>query len=380
MSRVEESTYAASAFHSGFSSGRESGTLMIDGAAATFRWTDGSVRIPLARLSMRRGGAGDRLVFFESPDFPEWSIYTPDRTVLRDPRLLAHPATAAGIAAIAATRRRGWAIALALVAGAALLLFGLAQLRGPLVAAVARKVPVGAEQKIGDLAIGQILLGASEITDPAITGPLGALLQRLESAAAEPPPYPFRLHLIDDPEVNAFALPGGHLAVHRGLLLEAESGEEIAGVLAHEMAHVTEQHSLRQIISTVGLFALVQALFGDLSGLVAVVAESGARLAALGFSRDAERDADRVGVETLRRASIDPQGMLVFFRKLRDIEQSRGAAGQLSEELAFLSTHPATSERIETLEAMTREQEAGETRPVDLDIGKLHELLQQRRR
>ncbi|HVT44606.1 MAG TPA: M48 family metallopeptidase [Thermoanaerobaculia bacterium] len=370
-------TYSASAFHDSLPSGKESGRLTIDESTIRFESAGGSITIPLTDLSIRRGGAGDRLVFFESQAFPGWSIYTHERLVLRDPHLRAHPATAASLASVSAAKRRSLAITAAMLAAVALTLLALAQLRAPLVAAVARRVPPPVEQKIGNAAWWQIRLGSSEIGDEEILRPLRSLVERLESGLPEAAPYRFELHVLDDPSVNAFALPGGQLAINRGLLMEAENGEEIAGVLAHEMAHVTEQHSLRQIVGTIGLFALVQALFGDTSGLVAVVADGGARLATLGFSRDAEREADRVGVETLRRADIDPSGMIAFFRKLRSIEEG-GVAGEVSGKLAFLSTHPATSERIAQLEQMILASGRSSMRPVELDMESLQRALRDR--
>ena len=327
---------------------------------------------------MRLGGSADRLIFFESAEWPDGSIYTADRRVLQEENLRTNPTTAAAVARIGTERLRGRAVAAGLVAALLLLIGSLFWFRAPLVGAVARRIPVSIEKKLGDLAMQQIMLGAGEIDDPRVVDPLRRLLETLTNASADASKYEFELHVINDPVVNAFALPGGRLALHRGLLLEASSGEEIAGVLAHEMAHVTEQHSLRQMISTVGLFALVQAFFGDASGLLAAAADGGAQLAALGFSRDAERDADRVGLELLRRARLDPDGMLTFFQKLHAIEQSRGVAGKAAEELALLSTHPATAERIERLRVMTAESPVRDPRVVDIDIEALHAALRQK--
>ncbi|MFW6236744.1 MAG: M48 family metalloprotease, partial [Desulfovibrionales bacterium] len=88
--------------------------------------------------------------------------------------------------------------------------------------------------------------------------------------------YDFRVYLARNPEINAFALPGGIIVLNSGLILSATGPDQVAGVLAHEAAHVTLRHGLRQIIGTVGLFALVQALFGDATGLMAVLIDNSA--------------------------------------------------------------------------------------------------------
>lgn len=367
--------YAAIAIHPSLPDGREAGTLEITASEARFTHAGGTIVLPLIDVAMRLGGSGDRLVFLESAGWPEGAIYTTDQGILRDENLLANPATASAVTRIGSETWRGRAAVSGIVAAVVLLIASLFWFRAPLAAAVARRIPLSIEKKLGDLAMKQVLLGAGEIDDRAVVEPLERVVNTLAASHPGASAYEFRVHVIDDPTVNAFALPGGRLSIHRGLLLEASTAEEISGVLAHEMAHVTEQHSLRQMISTVGLFALVQAFFGDASGLLAAAAEGGAQLAALGFSRDAEREADRVGLEMLRRARLDPGGMLTFFQTLHAIEQSRGVAGKAAEKLAFLSTHPATAERIETLRGMTEDSPVFDPRPVNIDMVALHAAL-----
>ena len=171
-----------------------------------------------------------------------------------------------------------------------------------------------------------------------------------------------------DPVLNAFAVPGGKVVLHSGLILAAESPEEIAGVLAHEIAHVTRQHSMRQLVSTLGLYLLAQAFLGDMQGLMAVLLDNGSYLLTLKFSRDHESDADEVGLGYMRAAGIDPQGMVEMFRKLQaaheemneemsgEIEEATGA-----EDLSmpdFLSTHPDTGERIEAMQKLLEQSES----------------------
>ena len=149
--------------------------------------------------------------------------------------------------------------------------------------------------------------------------------------------------MLPDPAVNAWAAPGGYLAIQSGLIDQARGPEEVAAVLAHEMAHVLERHSLEGIIQRLGLAILLSAVFGDAGG---IVVEAGQALANLSYSRDAEREADRVGIALMHAAGLDATGMAGFFQRLE-------AAGQDGPP-ALLSTHPAPADRVETARALAR--------------------------
>lgn len=337
---------------------RVAGALRVTPAGVQFTAGDVAAMLPMEGLQIRVGGAADRLIFFEHPSLVGQSVYTSDASVLEEPALAVHHAQLGSIRR-GARRRVGAAFAVICVLLAVVL--GLWASRGLLVAAVARRVPPSVERKIGDLAMRQIVLTATVESNPAVTEPMQQILRAVSTGVATTP-YDFRLLVIQDESVNAFALPGGQLAIHTGLIAKARNGDEVAGVLAHEIAHVTEQHSLRQIISSVGLFALIQALFGDVSGVIAVAADAGANLLTLRFSRDAERDADAEGVAILDRAGLTPRGMITFFTTLKSEE---GVAGSIP---AFLSTHPATEERAAELRKTVAAANASKLRSVPIDI------------
>jgi beta-barrel assembly-enhancing protease len=161
---------------------------------------------------------------------------------------------------------------------------------------------------------------------------------------------------VEDATLNAFAMPGGNVVLHSGLLMAAGSPEEIAGVLAHEIAHVTQRHSIRGILSSAGMFLLVQTLLGDVTGVVAVLADNSAFLMNRSFSRDFEREADAHGWDYLLAANIRPAGMIELFErlereeerqreKMRDVIPVDAGGGALQ----AMSTHPSTQERMDTL-------------------------------
>jgi beta-barrel assembly-enhancing protease len=158
--------------------------------------------------------------------------------------------------------------------------------------------------------------------------------------------HEFQFAIVDDPSVNAFALPGGFVTVNLGLLEKAETGEEIAGVLAHELAHVTLRHGTRRVLRQLGTFMLVNLVFGgtDIHLTAAVLTE----VANTAYGRDEESDADRAGIATLRTAGVDPLGMPRFFERI--------AKDPINLALpTLLSTHPDPGDRAE----ITRQLAAG---------------------
>ncbi len=157
----------------------------------------------------------------------------------------------------------------------------------------------------------------------------GALTPHIQSA------FDFQFVVADDDAINAFALPGGFVTVNMGLLRAAGSGEEVAGVIAHELAHVTERHGTKRILRGLGSMALMSVAFGgtDIEAPTALVAG----LVNTSYDRDQEAEADQVGLALLERAEVDPRGMARFFERVQN------EAGAAIPEL--LSTHPDPGNR-----------------------------------
>lgn len=153
--------------------------------------------------------------------------------------------------------------------------------------------------------------------------------------------YPFEFHVVRDKAINAFALPGGIIVVNSGLIAATRRPEELAGVLAHEIQHVEQRHSLRAAFKQLGLRGLWALITGDVGS--SVLGQAALQLTSLRFSRNDETSADAKGLDALVARQIDPQGMLDFFRTM---EQTQG-----SQPPAFLSTHPADRDRQAALQA-----------------------------
>lgn len=182
------------------------------------------------------------------------------------------------------------------------------------------------------------------VEDPIILGYAHELLERLAPAArADREGIPFRIFVLDNPEmINAFAAPGGYLYLTTGLLLSAENEAEVAGVLAHELGHVTARHIERRLVTQLGISAVQQMVLGRNPGALGEIA---GQLAATGmiltYSRQDELEADRYGLRYAAEGGYDPRGLLAFFETIQE-EQGDGPGVP-----AFLSTHPAPAQRIE---------------------------------
>lgn len=208
-----------------------------------------------------------------------------------------------------------------------------------------------------DIQLGKEAAGEIEKQYQVIDSPqLNAYLQRIGSklaATGEAGGYPYTFKLVNDKSINAFALPGGPAFVHTGLLSAAENEAQVAGVLAHEIAHVALRHGTNQVSKAQLLqipAVLAVAAAGQKGGMLGSLAQLGVGLGAgsvlLKFSRNAERDADLLGARIMARAGYNPIEMARFFEKLEAQGGSRGPQ--------FLSDHPNPGNRVKSVEAEVR--------------------------
>ena len=208
-----------------------------------------------------------------------------------------------------------------------------------------------AERRIGESIIREIRFrDAAYLDDAEIEDYIDRLGQRLVTASAAPY-QEFDFFVIRDATLNAFALPGGFIGVHSGLILAAESESELASVLGHEIAHVTQRH-IAQLVgkqsqsSMVMLASLLVAVLAarsnsQISEAAIAAGQAGAIQSQLGYTRDFEREADRLGLQTLEGAGYDVRGMPSFFERLQ-----RASRFYENNAPSYLRTHPLTGERI----------------------------------
>ena len=213
------------------------------------------------------------------------------------------------------------------------------------------------ERKIGDGILREIRQREpSYLDDPEIAEYLNQLGSRLV-AVVPGARLDFEFFAMRDGSINAFALPGGYIGVHTGLLTAADSESEVASVLSHEIAHVTQRHIARMLgtqqqMALPGLIALAAALLlgrsrPDLAQGAIMAAQGAAVQAQLSYSRDFEREADRVGFQTLNAAGFDVRAMPAFFEKMLRTTRVMDDGSVPG----YLRSHPVTTERIADTQA-----------------------------
>jgi predicted Zn-dependent protease len=157
---------------------------------------------------------------------------------------------------------------------------------------------------------------------------------------------PWNFHIVRDNQINAFAIPGGHVYIYTGLINNADNASELAGVMAHEISHVVARHSTEQISRQYGISILAGLVLGQNPN---VLAELAAQIVAGGalarFSRSAEQEADRLGLGFMNNAGYNPRGMVTMFQELLEHQRRQPSAVE-----RFFSTHPLTQDRIRDVE------------------------------
>ena len=215
------------------------------------------------------------------------------------------------------------------------------------------------QQEYGEMMLSQLRHYGYILEDPLIDGWLRTLGNRL-GASSDQPRQDFTFFMMKDRQVNAFATVGGYIGANAGLVLTAESEDEVAAVLAHEIAHVTQSHVLRSVeraqkdsipilLAMLGAIAIAQSSGGNSSDDAAMAAMASAQgLMAqrqIDYTRSNESEADRLGIRTLARSGYDPEAMANMFQRLQALSRSN-QGGERERTPDYLKTHPVTTTRI----------------------------------
>ncbi|MEQ1560170.1 MAG: M48 family metallopeptidase [Methyloglobulus sp.] len=202
---------------------------------------------------------------------------------------------------------------------------------------VAGQVSLATENKIGQSVLTSLKSQSTLIDKGIAVDAVKKIGDRLTKNSA----YKYQWHLSNDPAINAFALPGGIVIVNKGLLEKADSPNEVAGVLAHEIQHVEQRHALKNMIISSGIAAGVLLVLGDANAVMMILAH---QVSAQYFSRQAESDADMKGIALLQKSKIDTQGMVTFFKKMQEAFKGKANGPE------WMSSHPDTANRIQAIE------------------------------
>lgn len=223
----------------------------------------------------------------------------------------------------------------------ALLLFFLSV---PLLSGVLGQfVPQRVQDPIGKQVVEAARGKASYCTGTEGLQALDTLVDRLAATADHD--APFRVYVVDDEVLNAFAAPGGHVVIYREIITQAHDPQELAGVLAHEMAHELAGHPASGLVATLGygIFSLLTPGGGEIGSEIA------ASVVASKFSRDDELEADRLGIALLNAAGLDSRGLARFF------DTMTAAGREVPGALEFLSSHPTGDHRQAQVASLQRE-------------------------
>ncbi len=224
------------------------------------------------------------------------------------------------------------------------------------------------QAEYGSMMLSQLRHYDLVLEDPLIEDWLQSVGHRL-AAASDKPQQSFTFFMLRDRQFNAFATLGGYVGTNAGLVLSAESEDEVAGVLSHEVAHVTQSHTLRAVerarkdsvpilLAMLGAIAVAQSQGGNSSDNASMAALYSAQALIqqrqLDYSRDNESEADRLGIQTLARAGYDVDAMASMFTRMQSISRvNRG--GERERAPDYLSTHPVTITRISEAKARAEE-------------------------
>ena len=300
--------------------------------------------IAFTAMSVEAGGLDhDQLVV-------SWGVGASVRTLyLKDPALIIAFRRAAPSALMAHLERAAeqvrrarhshrvlWGSAVGVVVGLGLMVWFGSDL---IVEWAVARIPVQWEQKLGETVYQDFLSKETVLKDGPAVSAVQEMTQRM-TAKIPNNPYTFQVSVVQSPMVNAFALPGGYVVVFTGLMKKAESGEEVAGVLSHELNHVLQRHGMERLVKMMGLAAVVSILVGDQQGLIGLARQLGLELATLKFGREQETEADVTGIRLLSDARIAPDGMIRFFERLSEKDKER---------VELFSTHPMSAARAERL-------------------------------
>ena len=222
------------------------------------------------------------------------------------------------------------------------------------------KIPIEWEVTVGQSILK--MLPVAQKPDPEVLKVLQDTVDFLKQSLPGNP-YELKVYVLPVEQVNALALPGGPIVIFEGLIDKAESPEELAGVLAHEIQHILLRHSTRGILRNLAKSMLVTLFLGDVNSVMEGIVQLAGQLETLGLSREMEAEADQKGMELILAANIDPHGMIRIFKKLmqEDFSQKKLPKGKpVSEEndiSSYFSTHPSSQNRLARLEKQMRSHE-----------------------
>jgi predicted Zn-dependent protease len=199
-----------------------------------------------------------------------------------------------------------------------------------------KKATAKTEEKLGKLFWEVFEKNEKENKDPFVSRSIDSIISRI-CDANEIERNSLKIHILINDDVNAFALPDGHLVIHTGLILSSENAEGLCGVIAHEIAHIERKHVMKKLIKEIGLSVLISMTTGG--GGTEAAKDAVRILSSSAFDRTLEKEADITAVDYLIKAKVDPEDFANFLYMIAETEENPGRF------LTWMSTHPDSKER-----------------------------------
>lgn len=334
------------------------GTLECNAFGLTITTDTGqSINLPYARLQIQCDAASPRQVCFIHPDFPETAVVTEDVLILMEPGIQERTALKRQIRDVRIQLPKDnpghpgrfdslkltlkWCAVLGVLA--VMVILGIQMLLSAAMGLVTPQM----ESRLGEAALNDFLSKYEEVEPERGKWAIDIASRLIDSIPHNK--YEFQITFISTNDPNALAFPGGHVVITTGLLdMVGEDADRLAGVIAHEAAHVINRHSLRQMVNNAGPALAIQLLLGGDSGIAGILTSGSIYLSRLQYSRQMELEADRKALEYLRQSEFNPDGLRGFLIQLKAVSARYKSPPEL------LSTHPATDNRIEKLDQLLR--------------------------
>ena len=350
-------------FHSELPNKRASATFDIDYDRETITATANGGReftLNLDEVRLELAGATGKMLFIRS---------TKDETIFfsEDPALLkaiGETSLRSDVEKVVAERNKsnqqGWMLWGGLFVGVVVVAIGLFASVQAISGRLVGFIPIEVDVKLGEFVGDTMDKEGPEVTEDVIVQPVQQMVDKLTANIEEE--WNFDVHVIDADIQNAYALPGGYIVVYTGLIEDTARPEQLAGVLAHEISHVTQRHGMSRILEAAGVAIMIDLVLGNVEGIIAFGAEIFSASAVNAYSRDAETDADVEGLKLMVDAGMDPSGMVEFFQIMEQEED------ELTEMIPlWMRSHPEHEERIVVLQAQIGALPMKDYPPLDLD-------------
>ncbi len=357
--RVEPTQYSGYAAHAEAAPEPIPGKITVGLDWLTFEAEGIRVSIRLEHLEISRGPKDE--IVFTAKSAPEWLIGTEDGQILKDFFILRRHNLCMQARQLQQLRegRRMLKLAGAFLGAFGLIALAAWALSSVVIWVVVNQVPVAWEKDLGDAVYAKLSPHLLTVNEPALQAYVRPVLDRLVAGLPNTN-YTFQIEFVASPLPNASALPGGRILIFDGLFEVAQTPEELAAVLAHEMAHVIRRHGLRTLIGAAGPYYVLQLFIRDRHGFLGRLIAGSELLVMLQYSRKLETEADEVAWRLLEAANIDPRGLASFLRKEEAFEaQVQARLGTLADGTSksskppeLLRTHPETERRLQRLDRL----------------------------